>query len=130
VIGPRVLKTSMDGARSAISAADYNEFMVGLSRSGTTCECGGDLPLSRVLGKRLQYAMQAAICDDHEVYVLVNTVDLPFRAARPPVATAATAPRAIKDWPSTCPRCGRAESAIALFSSMECRHGCFARGVR
>jgi hypothetical protein len=33
--------------------------------------------------------------------------------------------RKVADWPKQCPKCGRAESAVLLFSSWDCRHGCF-----
>lgn len=33
----------------------------------------------------------------------------------------------IPDWPLQCTRCGRPESAVLLFSSYDCRHGCFRR---
>lgn len=32
---------------------------------------------------------------------------------------------AIPDWPHKCPRCQRAESAVLLFNSWDCKHGCF-----
>lgn len=38
--------------------------------------------------------------------------------------------KAVADWPLKCPRCGRADAAVMLFSSMDCRWGCFARGTR
>jgi hypothetical protein len=34
-------------------------------------------------------------------------------------------PRRVPDWPKKCPRCQRADSAVLLFQSWDCRHGCF-----
>lgn len=31
----------------------------------------------------------------------------------------------IPDWPKQCPKCGRANAAVLLFQSWDCRHGCF-----
>lgn len=35
--------------------------------------------------------------------------------------------KAVADWPARCPRCGRDGSAVLLFSSWDCKHGCFGR---
>lgn len=53
--------------------------------------------------------------------------------AAPPVNGTFTVPagspgrtsRAISDWPLPCPRCGKANAAVTLFSTTECRWGCF-----
>jgi hypothetical protein len=34
-------------------------------------------------------------------------------------------PRAVQDWPCRCPKCGRANAAVLLFTSYDCRFGCY-----
>lgn len=55
--------------------------------------------------------------------------------AAPPVNATFKVPvgqagRAIPDWPLPCPRCGKANSAVTLFSTTDCRWGCFAKGAK
>ena len=35
--------------------------------------------------------------------------------------------RSIPDWPLQCPKCHRYASAVLLFSSFDCKHGCYRR---
>lgn len=41
-------------------------------------------------------------------------------------ATVDIGPRVIPDWPKDCPRCGRANSAVLLALTWDCKYGCFA----
>lgn len=62
-------------------------------------------------------------------WFLVRRAGLGIVAAPPVNATftvpAGRASRTIPDWPLPCPRCGKANSAVTLFSTTECRWGCF-----
>jgi hypothetical protein len=130
-----------DGEYAVLEGQVYNSLGYLPHRTGAMCVCGGAYPSTRARTKRAVGNGTASRVDlsprgtcsscDTPKYVTVRVrdlKDLPSRTPAPP--TRSVAPPRIKDWPATCPRCGRAESAIALFSSMECRHGCFARGVR
>ena len=33
--------------------------------------------------------------------------------------------KTIPNWPISCPRCGKAASAVLLFQGYDCRHGCY-----
>lgn len=41
------------------------------------------------------------------------------------VANLGPAKKVVPDWPLSCPKCGRASSAVLLFMGYDCKHGCF-----
>lgn len=41
--------------------------------------------------------------------------------------TTTPASRKVPDWPLTCPKCHRPQSAVLLFNFYDCKHGCFGR---
>jgi hypothetical protein len=130
-----------DGEYAVLEGQVYNSLGYSPTRTGAMCCCGGADPLTRARTKRwaghgtnqrveLTPRGTCSSCGTPK-YVTVKVrdlKDLPSRTPAPP--TRSVNPPRIKDWPATCPRCGRAESAIVLFSSMECRHGCFVRGAQ
>jgi hypothetical protein len=60
-------------------------------------------------------------------YVFVVDRDVELVTTRPMVQGTAFIGKAVEDWPCTCPRCGTPKSAVLLFSSWDCKRGCYAR---
>jgi hypothetical protein len=60
-------------------------------------------------------------------YLLVVRRDMPLNTYYPVVNATFKIPagRSIPDWPLPCPKCGRRDSAVLLFSSFDCKHGCY-----
>ena len=97
-------------------------------RGPSRCECGGPDPLERtlrdrdhirVVGDRRALPAPIGMICGHNTIALVRQADLPvvngtFRVSVP-------------EYPAVCPRCRRAQSAVVLFTSVECKHGCYAK---
>ena len=131
---PRTLAVSTCGKYAVVDSHGYAGLHKVVERAGGFCMCGGPDPLGRAI------KMFSVVVEDdfrireeelvlctvsrpvHVQHTIVRRLDLPWE--RGDVATTPIK-KTVSDWPIACPKCHRNESAVLLFSTYDCKHGCY-----